>query len=270
MIKAYDKLEWVFFQQIVEKMGFHSTWIGWILECIRSVTYSVLVNGEPKGHIISTRGIRQEDTLSPYLFLLCSEDLNGLIEHAVDRKHIKGFSLCKNSLKISHLFFVDNSLLFCRARLEDVKKIQEILGKYEVALGQKINSDKTTFFYSKNVLVENLLGVSEIREYEKYLGLPTVVGRNKKASLTYIKDRGWGKLQGWKEKLLSQAGNEVLLKEVVQAIPTFAMSCFRIPVGLCQDIEILIHKFWWGQRRDRRKIHWKKWEVLVNQRWREA
>ena len=89
-----------------------------------------------------------------------------------------------------------------------------------------------------------------------------MVGRNKKASLNYIKDRVWGKLQGWKEKLLSQAGKEVLLKAVVQAIPTFAMSCFRIPVGLCQDIEMLIRKFWWGQRGDGRKIHWKKWEVL--------
>ena len=71
-----------------------------------------------------------------------------------------------------------------------------------------------------------------------------MVGRNRRASLNYIKDRVWDKLQGWKEKLLSQAGNEVLLKAVVQAIPTFAMSCFRLPVGLCQDIEMLICKFW--------------------------
>lgn len=86
--------------------------------------------------------------------------------------------------------------------MEDVRKIQEILGKYEVALGQKINSNKTTLFFSKNVsdsskeLVKNLLVVPEIREYEKYLGFPAVVGRNKKASLNYIKDRMWGKLQG--------------------------------------------------------------------------
>ena len=71
-----------------------------------------------------------------------------------------------------------------------------------------------------------------------------MVGRNRRASLNYIKDRVWDKLQGWKEKLLSQAGNEVLLKAVVQAIPTFAMSCFRLLVGLCQDIEMLICKFW--------------------------
>ena len=146
--------------------------------------------------------------------------------------------------------------------------IQALLNLYEKALGQKINSAKTTLFFSNNVsdftkeTIKNLLGVAEIKEYEKYLGLPAVVGRNKKASLNYIKDRVWGKLQWWKEKLLSQAGKEVLLKVVVQAIPTFAMSCFHLWVGLCQDIEMLIRKFWWGQRGDRRKIHWKKWEVL--------
>ena len=142
------------------------------------------------------------------------------------------------------------------------------MGKYEIALGQKINSDKTTIFFSKSVFeiakeqIQNLLGILEIKENEKYLGLLAVVGRNKKASLNYIKDRVRGKLQGWKEKLLSPARKEVLLKIMVQAIPTFAMSCFRLFVGFCQDIEMLILKFWWSQRGDWRKIYWNKWEVL--------
>ena len=93
----------------------------------------------------------------------------------------------------------------------------------------------------------DFLGVSEVREYEKYLGLLAMVGRKKKESLNYIKERVWHKLQGWKEKLLSQVGKEVLLKVVVQAIPTFAMSCFKLPTGLIQDIEKLIRKFLWGQ-----------------------
>ena len=238
------------------------------MECIKYVSYSVLVNGEAKGHIIPTRGICQGDPLSPYLFLLCSEGLNGLIQHAVDVGEVEGVFLCRNGPKISHLFFVDDSLLFCRARIEDINIIQEILRKYEKASGQKINSEKTNLFFSKGVpesskdLLKNLLGVPKIKEYEEYLGLPAVVGRRKNASLNYIKDRVWSKLQSWKEKLLSQTGKEVLLKAVVQAIPTFAMSCFRLPIGLCQDIEMLIQKFWWGQRGDRRKIHWKKWEVL--------
>ena len=54
----------------------------------------------------------------------------------------------------------------------------------------------------------------------------------------------------------------MLLKVVVQAIPTFAMSCFKLPSGLLNDIEMMIRKFWWRQRGDQRKIHWKNWETL--------
>lgn len=70
-----------------------------------------------------------------------------------------------------------------------------------------------------------------------------MVGKNGRASLNYIKDKVWGKLQGWKEKLLSQAGKEVLLKAVVQAILTFAMGCFKLPLDLFRGIDMLIHKF---------------------------
>ena len=88
-----------------------------------------------------------------------------------------------------------------------------------------------------------------------------MVGRKKKVSLNYIKERVLSKLQGWKEKLLSQTGREILLKAVMQAIPTFAMSCFKLPRGLYDEIEVLIRKLFWGQKRVQRKIHWKKWEV---------
>ena len=106
--------------------------------------------------------------------------------------------------------------------------------------------------------IKALLGVPEIKQYEKYLGLPSFVGRRKRASLAYIKDRIWSKLQGWKEKLLSQVGREVLLKAVVQAILAYSMSCFKLPVTLCHEIEIMIRKFWWGQRGTRRRSHWIK------------
>lgn len=69
------------------------------------------------------------------------------------------------------------------------------------------------------------------------------MGINKKGSLNYIKEQVWSKLEGWKEKLLSQTGREVLINAVVQAIPTFAMSYFKLPMGLCHDIEMLIWKF---------------------------
>ena len=73
----------------------------------------------------------------------------------------------------------------------------------------------------------------------------------------------WRKLQGWEAKLLSQAKREVLLKAVIQAIPTYPMGCFKLPLGLCNEIRALIKRFWWGQRHDRKKIHWNKWEKMT-------
>ena len=169
---------------------------------------------------------------------------------------------------MTHLLFTDDSLLFCRSTNQECQRILEILDTYEKCSGQKINKSKTTIFFSRSTsedMKEHIklpLGVPEIKQYEKYLGLPSLVGRNKKASFSYIKERVWRKIQGWKEKLLSQAGREVLIKSVVQAIPTYMMSCFKLPLGLCLEIESLIRKFWCGQKGDRRKIHWVKWGTL--------
>lgn len=107
------------------------------------------------------------------------------------------------------------------------------------------------------------LGLPEIQHYEKYLGLPSFIGRAKKASFTQIKERVWAKMQGWKEKLLSQAGKEIMIKAVIQSIPAYSMSVFKLPVSLCKDIEIMIRKFWWGQG-ETKKIHWVKWSTLCS------
>ena len=81
------------------------------------------------------------------------------------------------------------------------------------------------------------------------------MGRRKKEGFNFIKEKVWRKLQGWEGKLLSQVGREVLIKAVIQAIPTYAMGCFKLLLGLCHEIETIIKKFWWGQRGDKRKIH---------------
>lgn len=135
--------------------------------------------------------------------------MNGLIKNAINEGNIRGYFLCKGGPKISYLFFADDSLLFCRAKLEEIYTIQIILKDYEKDSGQQINKKKTTLFYSKLVTkftknsINDLLCVSEIKQYEKYLGLTMAVGKNRRASLNYIKDKIWGKLQWWKEIFLS-------------------------------------------------------------------
>ena len=86
--------------------------------------------------------------------------------------------------------------------------------------------------------------VADTSNYDKYIGLPSFVGRAKKQCFSYSREWVWHKMQGWKERLLSQGGREVLIKAVLQAMPTFTMGCFKLPKSLCKVIESLIRKFW--------------------------
>ena len=164
------------------------------MECISTVSYSLLINGEPTGHIIPTRAIRQGDPISPYLFLLCAEGLNGLLQKATSQEDIHGVSLCRQGPKITNLFFSNDSLLFCRATIPECQKIQDILRLYEQASGQQLNRAKTTLFFSRNTPatmqedLKDILGVPSIKQYEQYLGLPSLVGKEKIICFSQIKE----------------------------------------------------------------------------------
>ena len=150
MSKAYDRVEWPYLEAVMGKMGFNEKWIKLLMLCVTTVSYSILVNGEPKGLIHPTRGIRQGDPISPFLFLLCTEGLHGLISKAASQGDIKGYSLCRTSPRLTHLLFADDSLLFCRSTNQECQRILEILDTYEKCSGQKINKSKTTIFFSRS------------------------------------------------------------------------------------------------------------------------
>ena len=105
MSKAYDKVEWIFLEIILLKLGFQDSWVALIMECITTVSCSILVNGEPKSMITASRGLRQGDPLSPFLFLFYVEGLNALFRKAPAEGEIQGFSICRNDPKLTHLFF---------------------------------------------------------------------------------------------------------------------------------------------------------------------
>ena len=133
MSKAYDRVEWVWLEKVMEKLGFANRMRDLIMRCVSTVTYSIKINGVPRGHIIPFRGIRQGDPLSPYLFLLCAKGLFALIQSAVDRGQMDGVKICRGGPRLSHLFFTDDSLFFCKAALEECDELQRLLGVYEKA-----------------------------------------------------------------------------------------------------------------------------------------
>lgn len=153
---------------------------------------------------------------------------------------------------MSHLLFADDSLILCRADGGDAQKLQSILQIYEECSGQMINKDKSVVMFSLNTVNEKRGELMQARDIqretinERYLGLLVFVGQSKLKVFSYTKERIWKRIQGWKEKMLSRAGKEVLIKAVAQAIPTFAMGCFDLTRELCDQISTMIGKFWWS------------------------
>jgi hypothetical protein len=127
MSKAYDKVEWGFLKAMMLKLGFYAKWVDIVMTCVTTVTYAVMVNGEPKGYVKPTRGLRQGDPLSPYLFLICAEGLSALLRKAERESLFRGISICRGGPRISHLFFADDSIIFCRASNNDCVALQNIL-----------------------------------------------------------------------------------------------------------------------------------------------
>ena len=150
MSKAYDRVEWECLDKIMENLGFDGKWRRLIMKCVTTVNYAIRINGSPRGHIIPTRGIRQGDSLSSYLFLLCAKGLSALIKKPVADGHVEGIAICRGGPELSHLFFANDSLIFCNASLSECNSLQCILHIYEQASGQQLNRAKTSLFFSKN------------------------------------------------------------------------------------------------------------------------
>ena len=127
MSKAYDRVEWSFLEKAMLHLGFSKRFVKIIMSCVTSVSYSVLLNGESTGNIKPSKGLRQGDPLSPYLFLICAMGLQGLLHKAESEGHFRGVSICKNGPWVSHLFFADDSVLFCQATEAECQIILDVV-----------------------------------------------------------------------------------------------------------------------------------------------
>lgn len=254
MSKAYDRVEWDFFE------GNDAT----------TVKYRIRVNGEMTEEFRPERGLRQGDPISLYLFLLCAEGFSVLLSKAEEEGKIHGIRICRSDPSVSHLLFADDSLILCKADPAEALYLKEMLAIYEEESGQLINADKSAVMFSPNTKAADRNGVMEalnIRSEtmnEKYLGLPVFVGQSRSSVFAYLKERIWQRIQGWKERLLSRAGKEILIKAVAQAIPVFAMGCFDITKEICSQISAMIARFWWNNQDKEGSMHWIRWEKLVS------
>jgi hypothetical protein len=265
MHKAYDRIEWIFLEKVMLRMGFDARWVKMIMACVSSVEYKVRFNSQETDRFLPSRGLRQGDPLSPYLFLLCAEGLTSLIAHAEETGELQGVKVCREAPPISNLLFADDSLMLIRANEANASCMKRILDQYCAASGQLVSDSKSCIFFSPNTNVHVRVQVCQILNIlteslnDTYLGLPTHVGLDKSECFQYLVDRVCQRIEGWKEKILSLGGKEVLLKAVAQAIPSYAMSVFKIPKSICKGITDAMSHYWWGDEENQKRMHWFAW-----------
>lgn len=123
-------------------------------------------------------------------------------------------------------------------------------------------------FFSDNAKQEQIATIKDIFQlqvvsrHEMYLGLPSMVGRNKTSFFNDIKLRIINKISNWQVKFFLCGWKEMPINAVAQAVPAYAMSIFKLPLGLCEDMQKAIAGFWWGSSRNHRSIHRFKWERM--------
>ena len=220
------------------------------------VNFTLLLNGTKSSTIIPSRGLRQGDPLSPYLFILCSDILAKIINREVDRGSIQGVKLSPAAPPITQLFYANDVLLFCRAKIREVDVMMKCIEKYCQWSGQSIRIEKSGLFVSKGVhrqfmnQVKNQWGYKKLANRVKYLGVPLFLSRNKSANFAYVKDKLEARTSSWKSKNLSWMGRATLIKSVAQACPIYPMSTCKFPKKLCNDLDRVVRKFWWNPRKE--------------------
>lgn len=149
---------------------------------VTTTQYNVLINGNLEGPIVPTRGLRQGNPLSPYLFIICTEGLSRLHQKAEREGNIHGISITRGAPPITHLFFADDSLLFFKATDQEAIEVKRCLHDYGRLSGQAINFHKSCITFSKDTnetdkkRISAIFNVNQTEDYGKYLGLPTVIG----------------------------------------------------------------------------------------------
>ena len=172
----------------MRRMDFCAKWIHWIAGYLKSASVSILVNGSPSSEFIPQRGLRQGDPLSPMLFNIVAEGLNGLMTNALEKRLFRGFLSGTNKVEISLLQYVDDTIFFGEATMENVRGIKAILRAFELASGLKINFAKSscgTFGVSDQWIIDatSYLHCSLMSFPFTYLGIP--IGANPRRCQTW-------------------------------------------------------------------------------------
>ncbi|GKU94281.1 hypothetical protein SLEP1_g7800 [Rubroshorea leprosula] len=269
--KAYDKVCWEFLDYMMTRMGFCATWRKWIQECLESSSVSILVNGSPTNQFPVNKGIRQGDPLSPFLFLIVAEGLNGLVASTVEKGRYKGVEIGSGDVMVTHLQFADDTIFFGDATEDNIRVIKCIMRTFELASGLKINFKKSQLIgvrvdQSWCAKMAFQLCCKEGKLPLRYLGIPIGGNHRRKAMWQPMVESVRRKLASWRGQYLSMGGHITLINSVLSSLPVFLMSTYAIPKSIIHTIDKLRRSFLWGGKGDEKKIYCIGWDKVCKKK----
>eukprot|EP00253_Pinus_taeda_P017009 PITA_17009 len=269
--KAYDRINWQYLEEILGSFGFSNRWIKWVHSCISTPNFSILVNGTRSKTFKASRGIRQGDPISPFLFIFAAKGLGRYLKKERTTDNIKGLRLWGNELPITHEQFVDDIMLFGEPTIREVRNLKKVLDLFAEASGMEINKEKscTLIFNTVETVKSHLTRMLGFKQGElptKYLG--NILDFNSKRLKNWqgVLEKLKNRVANWTFRTLNIAERIVLVKSVLQAIPIYPLSIMAVPQGVCTKIREILRKFIWGGSAQQKKWALVSWKHLTKQK----
>jgi mannosylglycoprotein endo-beta-mannosidase len=247
--KAFDTVRWDYIIAGLHAISLPQELISWITTCITTVHYTININGELHGFFKATRGIRQGDPLSPYLFVLAMEGLGGIIRRSIQDSTFHYHWRCKPN-KLTHLCFADDLMLFCRADIDSVQVLKTSLDSFSMISGLNINLAKSSLYLSgidanRKSTITGMLGIQEATLPVRYLGVPLLSSRLTHTDCIPLMERIIARIKLWTSTSLTYAGRLQLIKSVLFSIQVYWSSIFILPCATIKKIESTLAAFLW-------------------------
>ncbi|XP_056688698.1 uncharacterized protein [Spinacia oleracea] len=266
--KAYDSIEWDFVRETLLFFNFPPNLISLIMSCISTPSISILWNGEICNAFKPSRGIRQGDPLSSYIFVLCLDRLSTIIEQKVNSHSWSPIAITRN-IKISHVFYADDVFLFSTANKESLSNIMDALTYFGEKSGLKISMTKSTLIFPSNLHhsirkdIAGDFGFKISSSFGKYLGVDIRPNKLKISNYLGLLDKSMDRVRGWQAKLLNMAGRCTLIKSVLNSYPLYAMQTNILPASITHALEKCFRKFLWNKVEKSRYMSRLSWDKIT-------
>ncbi|KAG7552993.1 Reverse transcriptase domain [Arabidopsis thaliana x Arabidopsis arenosa] len=251
--KAFDSVNWDFILSALRSLGIPEKFVCWIGQCITSPSFSVCINGSSSGYFKSTKGLRQGDPISPYLFVLGMEVFSRLLNSRFDQGYIH-YHPKTSGISLSHLMFADDVMVFFDGSEASLHGINESLHDFATWSGLHMSREKTQLFHAGLNILESTaiarhgfpVGSLPIR----YLGLPLMHRKLRISEYEVLLEKIACRFRGWAVKSLSFVGRAQLINSVIYGNVNFWLSTFILPKGCIKRIESLCSRFLWSGKID--------------------